>query len=226
MADTKKFWDKTKYLWIGGILGVLQQWLGGLDQWLWHDHNGFRFSYILGSNGFWVLAILMLIFRQKSPKDQLRDILLLFVGLDFTYYLWQFINDMQPVMRLGERYDFVCVLNLLAGAAVDFVWYTAIGALAAVWGLIAVKFRDKGWKKSYTAMLVPLFLVLVLQTVGALFRTIRYYIWDYQVSHEIIVVEGYSYGNMLDGFIISAAMLIAAVVIWRKSHLMQIQRDA
>lgn len=225
MTNAKKFWDKTKYLWIGGILGVLQQELGGLDQWLWHGHNGFRFSYILGSNGFWALAILLLIFRQKSPREQLCDILLLFVGLDFTYYLWQFVNDMQPVIRRWEKYGVNYALHLLAWAAIDFAYYTVIGALAGVWGLFATKFRSKGWKKRYTAMLVPLFLVLVLQTVGALFRTIRYYIWDYQVSHEIIVVEGYSYGNMLDGFIVSAVMLIAAAVIYRKSH-RTLKRDA
>lgn len=175
--------------------------------------------------GFWALAILLLIFRKKSPKEQLRDILLLFVGLDFTYYLWQFINDMQPVSRGGERYDFDYVLNLLAGAAVDFAYYTAVGALAGVWGFFATKFRDKGWKKRYTAMLTPLYLVLVLQTVSTLFGTIRYYIWDYQVSLAIISSDGYAYVNVLDGFIISTVMLIAAAVIWRKSH-RTLKRDA
>lgn len=42
------FLKKTKYLWIGGLMGVAQQFAGRLDYYLYHGRDIFSFSDIMG----------------------------------------------------------------------------------------------------------------------------------------------------------------------------------
>lgn len=75
----KKFLNSTKYLWFGGILGILQQFLGRLDYLLYQGRDLFSFSGIMSGLSFWAAVILLLILRKNiSPREQFRDIFLFF----------------------------------------------------------------------------------------------------------------------------------------------------
>lgn len=145
-------------------MGFTQQILGGLNT----TPVLFDVADIMGSFGLYAMIILLLIHRNESPKKQFFDIFMFFVGLDFFYALYIFLCDLSLYFSYNSQYPdntreksyfFQQTFDEIFG----FFWWTSIGTVASVWGFFSTKFRDKGWKKRYIAMLIPLFAVLILE---------------------------------------------------------------
>lgn len=58
----------------------------------------------------------------------------------------------------------------------------------AVWGLFATKFRNKGYKGLYIAMLIPLFAMIFLEFAGTVFETWSYLELEYRMAHNMTVL--------------------------------------
>ena len=179
----KKFFTVTKYLWIGGIMGMFQQLLGKFDYFLYqgaHD-SIFNFSEIMGGLSIYAAIILLVIRRDVPPKHQFRDLLLFFVGLDFFYYLYIFIFEFIALISghpnltdpmVDDGFYFPQTVQEIA----DFMYWTSIGLASAVWAYVATKLRNMGKKKLYIIMLIPLFAVMVILLVLTTGETIMFFI--------------------------------------------------
>lgn len=86
-SSFKAFISKNRYFFIGGIMGAAQQLLGRLDYYLYKGHDIFSFSALMGSLSLYAAIILLVIRRKVPPKQNFRDLFILFLGLDFFYYL-------------------------------------------------------------------------------------------------------------------------------------------
>lgn len=182
VVTMKKFFTATKYLWIGGIMGVLQQLLGDLDHILYQGSNEiFSFSEIMGGLSLYAAIILLVIRRDVPPKHQFRDLILFFVGLDLFYYMYIFIieliafishkmNPLDPTLYI--EMPFSRTLQEIG----DFMYWTSIGLAAAVWAYVATKLRNHGKKILYIIMLLPLFAVIAIQLVISAFATIMFFV--------------------------------------------------
>lgn len=178
----KKFFTITKYLWIGGIMGVLQQLLGELDAILYQGSNRiFSFSEIMGALSIYAAIILLVIRRDVPPKHQFRDLILFFVGLDLFYYVYIFIieligfisykmNPLDPTLYI--EMPFSRTLQEIG----DFMKWTSIGLAAAVWAYVATKLRNLGKKVLYIIMLLPLFAVISIELVVGAFSAIMFFV--------------------------------------------------
>lgn len=179
----KKFFTVTRFLWIGGIMGFVQQLCGRLDLMLYHGSNEiFRFSAIMGDFSIYAGIILLLINRKAPPKQQFIDVLLYFVGLDFFYYLYIFIIELIPF--LSKKYDFDPYYRYFQRTMTeifDFIRWTSIGFAAAVWAFFATKLRNGGKRKLYVVMLLPLFAVLVLELLAYTFCLVMYVIQQFNL---------------------------------------------
>lgn len=182
----KKFLTFTKFLWIGGIMGFIQQWLGRLDFLLYHGSNEiFRFSAIMGDFSIYAGIILLVINRKMPPKKQFTDILLYFVGLDFFYYLYIFIIELIPF--LSKEYSFDPSYHYFQRTLTevyDFIYWTSIGLAAAFWAFFATKLRDSGKRKLYDVMLLPLFAVILFELVAYSFGIVLFAIQQYNITHN------------------------------------------
>ena len=206
----KKFFTFTKFLWIGGIMGFIQQWLGQLDLFLYHGSNPiFRFSAIMGDFSIYAGIILLVINRKAPPKQQFTDILLYFVGLDFFYYLYIFIIEFIPFLL--RKYDFDPSYRYFQRTVTeiyDFIYWTSIGLAAAVWAFFATKLRDSGKRKLYDVMLLPLFAVLVFEFVAYTSGIVMYAIQQYNIAHN-----GLTIGNGDTRFNFTIAEALTALVM-------------
>ncbi len=206
----KKFLTFTKFLWIGGIMGFIQQWLGQLDLFLYHGGNViFRFTAIMGDFSIYAGIILLVINRKAPPKQQFTDILLYFVGLDFFYYLYIFIIELIPF--LSKEYSFDPSYRYFQRTVTeiyDFIYWTSIGLAAAFWSFFATKLRDSGKRKLYDVMLLPLFAVLVFEFVAYTFGIVMYAIQQYSIAHN-----GLTIGNGDTRFNFTIAEALTALVM-------------
>ena len=189
------FFKKTKYLWIGGLMGVAQQFAGRLDYYLYHGRDIFSFSDIMGGLSLYAAIILLVIKRNVPPKQQFRDLFLFFFGLDFFYYLYIFIMDL--CWYLSEKKNSAVNLGDISyyfqethDEIFDFIKWNAIGTAAAVWAYFATKLRDRGKKAAYTAMLIPLFAVIVLELAGSIDTLVSYIIQEYKRAHDLPLPVG------------------------------------
>jgi hypothetical protein len=182
MTKNKKFFKSTKYLWIGGALGVLQQFLGNLRT-VDPIFDKYDLSEIMGGLTFWGAFILLLLMRRApAAKEHFRDILLLFIGLDFFYYLYVFFLDIYERHQYlktdpDNNRDLSYFLQNALSEVPDFLMWTAIGLAAGILGYIAIRSRDKDRKKLYILFLAPFFAVFVLmiaEDAAVLFNYIKW----------------------------------------------------
>lgn len=195
----KKALKSTKYLWIGGVLGVLQQFLGNLCT-VAPVFDKYDLSEIMGGLAFWAAFILLLLLRKKpTAKEHFRDIFLLFVGLDFFYYFYLIFIDIYEYFSYFQRLPeekkkgYNIFQNTLSEIP-DFFMWTAIGLAAAILGYIAIRSRDKGRKKLYMLFLAPFFAVFVLMIAGDGAALCNYIKWERIPVEEHEPGISYSFG--------------------------------
>lgn len=217
----KKFFNFTKYLWIGGILGFSQQFLGRLDYMLYKGHDIFSFSGIMSGLSFWAAAILLLIFRKNtSTREQLRDIFLFFLGLDFFYYLYIFIMELVFFCHirftnedLSHSVDYY--FQSTHGEIFDFIKWTAIGTAAAVWGYFTVKFRDKKRIIS-NILLLPLFLIIIFEIAVYSISMTHFIIQEYKAAHGLPLPEYSFYVCTISQLLTSVSALVISCIGFKK----------
>ncbi len=183
----KKFFATTKYLWLGGFMGVLHQFLSDLPSVRYQGHIILEFFEIMSGLTVYAAVILLVIKRDVPPKQQFRDLLLFFIGLDFFYYLYEFFIEAFLIMT-DPMSDNGLGYALTVFEIGDFIYWTSIGLASAVWALVATKLRNTGKKKLYIVMLLPLFAVIILELFMATFSVIMFLITggeEVSVSGEI-----------------------------------------
>ena len=171
----KKFFTITKYLWIGGALGLFHQILSEFGSIEYPGKVILDFSEIMAQLAIYAAIILLVIRREVPPKHQFRDLLLFFIGLDFFYYLYTFFIRgyffMTDPMNDNGLHDALTTYEIG-----DFIFWTTIGLAAGVWALVATKLRNRGKKKLYIIMLLPLFSVMVVQLIFATIATTMFFV--------------------------------------------------
>ena len=204
----KKFFAVTKFLWIGAIMGVIQQLLGNLDHILYHGHEIFSFADIMDSLALYAAIILLVIRRDVPPKHQFRDLILFFVGLDLFYYLYIFIIDFIALIS-GESnpppditVDTIVPFSRTIQEIGDFIYWTTLGLAAAVWAFVATKLRNLGKKTLYIIMLLPLFAVMVILLIFDTRETIMFFV----TGGKNIPVAEYDYFYSMHSCDISRAL--------------------
>ncbi len=171
----KKFFTVTKFLWIGGVLGLLHQILSEFVSIEYQGKVILDFSEIMAGLAIYAAIILLVIKRDVPPKHQFRDLFLFFIGLDFSYYLYTFF--IRAFLFITDPMNDNGLNDALTTYEIgDFIYWTTIGLAAAVWAFVATKLRNRGKKKLYIIMLLPLFTVIALQLLGATFSTIMFFI--------------------------------------------------
>ncbi len=171
----KKFFAFTKYLWFGGFMGLLQQFLGDLDNITYQGNTIIDFATTMTGLSIYAAIILLVIRRDVPPKRQFRDLILYFIGLDFFYYLYTFFIRvflfMTDPMNNNALRDSLTTYEIN-----DFIYYTVIGLAASVWAYVATKLRNTEKKKLYIVMLLPLFAVITFELVTGTLSTIMFFI--------------------------------------------------
>ncbi len=181
----KKFFAITKFLWIGGFFGVFHQFLSAFGSVEYQGKVILDFSEIMAQLAIYAAIILLVIIRDVPPKHQFRDILLFFIGLDFFYYLYEFF--IKAYLLITDPMNDNGLSDALTSYGIgDFIFWTTIGLAAAVWALVATKLRNRGKKKLYFIMLLPLFAVMVIQLIFAIISTTMFFI----TGGENIPVQG------------------------------------
>ena len=210
------FFKNTKYLWIGGLMGGVQQFAGRLDYYLYHGRDIFSFSDIMGGLSLYAAIILFVIKRDVQPKQQFRDLFLFFFGLDFFYYLYIFI--MELCWFLSEKRNSAEHIRNLSyyfqqtGEEIfDFIQWTAIGTAAAVWAYFATKLRNRNKKKLYIAMLIPLFAVIVLELAEGMHTLVMYIIQEYKRAHDLPLPTNSEWIFSISSLLIPLVLLILCV---------------
>lgn len=212
----KTFIKKYKYLFIGGIMGFAQQFVGRLDYFLYKGHDIFSFSDIMGGLSIYALIILFTIKRDVAPKQQFRDLFLFFLGLDFFYYLYIFFLDLinyfsvRSELSGGLQLDYDPFQNT-KGEIFDFFKWTFIGTCAAVWGVFATKFRNGKKKKLYSVMMLPLFAVMVWELAISCKSTIRFFIQEYKFAHGTLLPEEKDQATCWSSLAVSLLFLIFSI---------------
>ena len=173
----KKIFEVTKYLWLGGVMGILQQFLGDLGTVKYQGNVLLDFTEIMSGFAIYAAIILLVIKRDVSPKYQFRDLLLFFIGLDLFYYLYEFFAITSSNAALDDPVYGKSILYMQIEHGIsDFIYWTSIGLAAAIWALVATKLRHSGKKKLYIAMLIPLFAVIVLQLAVSAYSMIMFFV--------------------------------------------------
>lgn len=171
----KKFFTFTKYLWFGGFIGLLQQFLGDLDNIKYQGNTIIDFAVIFVGLSIYAAIILLVIRRDVPPKQQFRDLILFFIGLDLFYYLYTFFIRIYFLM-VDPMIEDGLYQSLTAYEFGDFIYWTTIGLAASVWAFVATKLRNSDKKVLYIIMLIPLFSVIVLELVTGTISTIMFFI--------------------------------------------------
>ena len=175
VSTMKKFFTVTKFLWIGGFFGVFHQFLSAIGSVEYQGKVILDFSEIMAHLAIYAAIILLVIIRDVPPKHQFRDILLYFIGLDFFYYLYEFF--IKAYLFMTDPMNDNGLRDALTSYGIgDFIFWTSIGLAAAVWALVATKLRNRGKKKLYIIMLLPLFAVIVIQLISAIISTTMFFV--------------------------------------------------
>ena len=215
MCTTRTFWDNTKFLWIGGIIGVVQQLLGRVDLYLYRGHDLFSFSGILGVLSFYAMFIMIVMNRNVPAKQQFKDLFLFFLGLDFFYYLYVFVLELAKYLLMDTHPDSLSLYftNSL-GETIDFVKWTAIGTAAGLWVFCATKCREKNKHVLFGLMLVPLFAVILLEL--AMFSTNLYHftVQEYKRFNDLPLPANSFYSCEISSFLTALTALITGVRLY------------
>ncbi len=207
---------KYKYLFIGGIMGIAQQFAGRLDYILYKGHDIFSFSSIMGGLSIYAAIILFTIKRDAPPKQQFRDLFLFFLGLDFFYYLYIFaldiiecitLPDMLPEEQRAEMIFFQRTMQEI----IDFIKWTMIGTAAAMWGYFATKFRNDGKKKRYSVMMLPLFSVIAVELMLSCTVNVIYCMQEYKISHGTLLPEERCHASEWSSLAVTLFILVLCV---------------
>ena len=204
---------KYKYLFIGGIMGIAQQFAGRLDYILYKGHDIFSFASIMGGLSIYAAIILFTIKRDVPPKQQFRDLFLFFLGLDFFYYLYIFALDMIEYITLpdalpeDQRADVIYFQRTLE-EIIDFIKWTIIGTAAALWGYFATKFRNEGKKKRYSVMMLPLFAVMACELMLSCTVNVIYCIQEYKISLGTLLPEERSHASEWSSLAVTLFILV------------------
>ena len=186
----KKFLIFTKFLWIGGFFGVLHQFISDIDPVMYQEKIILDFSEIMAHPAIYAAIILLIINRVVSPIHQFRDTLLYFIGLNFFYYLYEFV--IKAYLHITDPANENGLLDALTSYGIDdFIYWTVIGLAAAVWALVATKLRNKDKKALYIIMLIPLFAVIVIQLILTIFSTIMFFV----AGGESVPIPGETVGS-------------------------------
>ncbi len=215
------FFYRTRFLWAGGFLGVLQQIFGHLD--IYFKWELFEFAGFMRGLGIWAMFILLFIFRKNaSPKEQFKDILLFFVGLNVFYYTYITIvyfiqlSKYEMWQRVTNKAD--VILTALWEGIYDTIWWTVLGTAAAIWGFFTVKFRNSNKIILYYLMLSPLFIVMLWCLIDDSFFTIKYFMQEYRTAHNLPVENGTSYSARINDIITNLIGLIITGNIFIKQR--------
>lgn len=202
-------------------MGLIQQFFGDLDGLLYHGGKAyFSFSGMMNTFTIYAAIILLIIIRDVAPKLQFKDVLLYFVGLDLFYYLYEIIGNYLDFIYFNPNALTQDELNslyndLLTGFISNFVFWTSIGLAAAIWALVATKFRNSGKKKLYVLMLIPLFAVIVIELLFFTYGLICFAVAEYKIAHNIL-----SEGEVhVDCHISNALLSLVMLVICLKKYL-------
>ena len=215
MCTAKSFWDKTKFLWIGGIIGVAQQLLGRLDFYLYRGHDVFSFSGILGILSFYAMFIMIIMKRDVPAKQQFKDLFLFFLGLDFFYYLYVFVLELAKYLLMDTHPDALSLYftNSL-GETIDFVKWTLIGTAAGVWVACATKCREKNNHIAFGLMLVPLFAIILFELVMYSGNLYHYTVQEYRRFNDLPLPENSFYSCEIAEFLTALAALITGIRLY------------
>ena len=124
---------KYKYFIIGGIMGIVQQYLGRLDYYLYKGRDVFSFSAIMGRLSLYAFIIFFVMQRKKPPVEQFRDLFLFFLGLDLFYYLYVFAGELIAYQKLSEHeYEWSFYFQETKAEIRDFIKWTLIGTASGV----------------------------------------------------------------------------------------------
>lgn len=223
----KKFFSVTKLLWIGGIMGLLQQVFGDLDGIIYGGGKSyFSFSGMMNTFTIYAAIILLIIVRDAAPKHQFRDVILYFIGLDLFYYIYQIIGEyiyscyLNPNAMTQEEINLL-YLDLFKDFTYNFVYWTSIGLAAAVWALVATKLRNSGKKKLYVVMLLPLFAVIVTELLVFTYGLILFAITEYKIAHNIVSADEVHVDCTISNALLSLVMLVICLKKYLKKPAIQ-----
>lgn len=162
--------------------------------------NSNYFWNIITYLGLYSAVTLLIIHRNEPLKKQFIDIFMFFFGIDLFSMFYIF-----AIYKF--KYNVLFCL-----------FWTATGILVAVWGLFATKFRNKGYKGLYIAMLIPLFAMIFLEFAGTVFETWSYLELEYRMAHNMTVLPyaGSSPKNKLSFVLINLLCLIICSVVYIK----------
>ncbi len=169
------------------------------------------------------MFILLFIFRKNaSPKEQFNDILLFFVGLNVFYYAYitivYFIQLSKYEMWQREANKANVFLTALWEGIRDTIWWTIVGTAAAIWGFFTVKFRNSNKIILYYLMLSPLFIVMLWCLIDDSIITVKYFIQEYRIAHNLPVEAGISYSARITDIITNLTGLIITGNIFIKQR--------
>lgn len=208
----KVYFKKYKYFWIGGIMGIAQQFLGELDSYLYHGHGIFSFSAVMGGLSLYAFIILFVIKREVPPKQQCKDLFLFFLGLDFLYYAYVFVMEFIGYLQNDHHSHAIgYYFQRSFGEIFDFIQWTAIGTAAAVWAYFATKARNKNKKVLYYLMIAPLFAVILLELVSFSIGMYHYLVQEYNIAHGIMKPDDSFYACQIASFLTSLISLCMSV---------------
>lgn len=197
-------------------MGVIQQFAGRLDYYLYHGRDIFSFSGIMGGLSLYAAIILFVIKRDVPPKQQFRDLFLFFFGLDFFYYLYIFI--MELCWYISEKRnsaehisDISYYFQQTFEEIFDFIQWTTIGTAAAAWAYFATKLRNRNKKKLYIAMLIPLFSVIVLELAEGMHTLVMYIIQEYKRAHDLPLPTNSEWIFSISSLLVPLVLLILCV---------------
>lgn len=162
---------KIRYLLLGLLLGIMAQLIGRIEV-TPLGNTRFNISGLLGDLDVWPCIIVIILYRKKSPKEMLRDLIQLFVGLCISYYGY---TSLLSYINLSKMGDLEYLRDHILKDLQDGLTYMIIGALSGIWGYYTVKLRDNNKMTLYKLMLVPFYIVqifLIMSSISALnYRT-------------------------------------------------------
>lgn len=175
---------KYKYFIIGGIMGIVQQYLGRLDYYLYKGRDVFSFSAIMGGLSLYAFIIFFVMQRKKPPVEQFRDLFLFFLGLDLFYYLYVFAGELIAYQKLSEHeYEWSFYFQETKAEIRDFIKWTLIGTASGVWAYFAARSRDSGKTAVYTLMVLPLAFVVLVEFLYSAGGMYHYLMQEHNRSH-------------------------------------------
>lgn len=208
-----------KFLFIGGVMGISQQFLGMLDYYLYKGRDIFSFSAFMGGLSLYAAIILYIIFRYKKPKQQFKDLFLFFLGLDFFYYLYIFIKDLIEYINYhSPDRELAYYFQNTYEEIFDFIKWTIIGTLAGIWAMAATKQREKNKKKVYYLFLIPLYFVIIWELASCIDSLTHFIIQKYNGINWANNTTGVYYTCPVSQLLTSISALVISVLMFKKHY--------